>query len=218
MPIGGSDQDVALQQIQPLQGASVSLSLFSTGVFDENPPHSLGRGGKKVASIVPPVAVFRTNQQRARWAGVSRSDIGRATRRAYDGFPVGQYRQADKMYPILLRHVERERDQFAGAMEALQVHPSFSTHTVPLAQVTRETSLRWDTPLIWRYDRRRTITVQAVPHDGVPASVVREAVAGPVDAIQLPRGYEIEWGGEFESSRHSQQSLVPGVVPAVESS
>ena len=32
---------------------------------------------------------------------------------------------------------------------------------------------------------------------------------------ELPPGYFMEWGGEHESSRDSQASLIPGVIPAV---
>jgi len=31
----------------------------------------------------------------------------------------------------------------------------------------------------------------------------------------LPRGYKMEWGGEYENSTKSQKSLIPGIVPAL---
>ena len=34
-------------------------------------------------------------------------------------------------------------------------------------------------------------------------------------ARNLPPGYQLEWGGEYETSTKSQASLVPGIVPAV---
>jgi multidrug efflux pump subunit AcrB len=56
--------------------------------------------------------------------------------------------------------------------------------------------------------------VQAVSPDGVPASVLRNSVLADVEAIDLPLGYTMEWGGEYESSRDAQASLIPGVLPA----
>ena len=36
-----------------------------------------------------------------------------------------------------------------------------------------------------------------------------------VESIDLPPGYTIEWGGEFEDSNNAQTSLIPGMVPAL---
>ena len=32
---------------------------------------------------------------------------------------------------------------------------------------------------------------------------------------ELPNGFKMEWGGEYENSSKSQRSLIPGIVPAV---
>ncbi len=162
-----------------------------------------------------PKVVADYNQERARWSLVSRDNIARATRRAYDGYAVGQFRERDKLLPIFFRNSEEERRQFAGALDTLQVHPSMSSRTVPLSQVTTGIDVDWEDPIIWRRDRRRTITVQANPPDGVPASALRDDTQGQIEAMQLPPGYTLEWGGEFESSRDAQMSLIPGVIPAM---
>ncbi len=100
------------------------------------------------------------NQQRARWAGISRENIGRATRLAYDGYPVGQFRERDKLLPILLRNSQSERQQFADSIDLTQVHPSMSADTIPLSQVTTGIEVQWEDSIIWRRDRRRTISSQ----------------------------------------------------------
>ncbi len=158
--------------------------------------------------------VANYNQERGRWSGVSRGDVARATKRAQDGYAVGQYREHDKLLPILLRSPVDERERFAGAMGTLQVHPTLSSNTVPLSQVTDGIGVEWEDPIIWRRNRRRTITVQARTPDGVPASALLEDVRPELEAITLPPGYSMEWGGEYESARDSQKSLLPGVVPA----
>ena len=154
------------------------------------------------------------DQKKARWAGIWRSNIGNAFQRAYDGLPVGQYREADKLYPILLRHNAEERAKAAGTLQSLQVQPSYSTGRVPLSQVTDSVDLEWDEPIIWRRDRKRTITVQAVAPNGVVASALQDDVTKKLEAMKLPPGFTAEWGGEYESSRDSQASLIPGMVPA----
>ncbi len=159
------------------------------------------------------VIVPAYNEQRARWAGVTRGNIAAATKRAFDGRTVGLYRESDELIPIVLRHNARERETVGGLL-ALQVQPGMSVHTVPLGQVTDSVHVEWEDPLIWRRDRRRTITVQANPIRGVTLPALRKSVVDEIENMQIPEGYAMEWGGEFESSRDSQASLIPGVVPA----
>ena len=154
------------------------------------------------------------DQKKARWAGIWRSNVGNAFRRSYDGLEVGRYREADKLYPILLRHNAEERARVASTLQSLQVQPSYSTSRVPLGQVTSSVDVEWDEPIIWRRDRKRTITIQASPPDGTVASALQDDVAEKLEAMELPPGFTAEWGGEYESSRDSQQSLIPGLVPA----
>lgn len=51
--------------------------------------------------------------------------------------------------------------------------------------------------MIWRRDRVKTITAQAgVARHATPAQV-RDAVKDRIEAIELPDGYSMEWGGEY---------------------
>ncbi|MCZ6773965.1 MAG: efflux RND transporter permease subunit, partial [Proteobacteria bacterium] len=154
------------------------------------------------------------NEQRARWAGITRANIADATKRAFDGRAVGLYRESDELIPIVLRNSEQER-KTVGGLPALQVQPGASTHTVPLGQVTDSIDVEWEDPLIRRRDRRRTITVQANALTGITLPMLRNSVLDQFENLKIPEGYVMEWGGEFESSRDSQASLLPGVVPAV---
>ncbi|MGI9456052.1 MAG: efflux RND transporter permease subunit, partial [Aeoliella sp.] len=88
------------------------------------------------------VAVY--NQERARWSSVSRSNIARASLRAYDGYPVGQFREEDKLLPIMLRSSQDDRERFADAIKSLQIHPTLSSSTVPLSQVTDGVRIEWE--------------------------------------------------------------------------
>lgn len=190
----------------------------------------LRRWGERVADLVDQSSealVVRTDwrqrtqklmveydQRNGRWAGISRLDLANATSRAYDGLVVGQYREQDKLLPIVLRNTESNRQRAAANIEALQVRAPLGGDTVPLSQVTRRVEVEWDESLIWRYNRRRAICVQAVPV-GL-AATLRDDVAAGVEALrdELPPGYEIMWDGEYRNSRDSQASLVPGTVPA----
>jgi len=85
---------------------------------------------QRIQKVVP-----EYNTERGRWSAVTREDIAKATKRAYDGRQVGLFRLRDDQIPILLRYEEEERINLSG-MPLLQVQPSFATSAVPLAQVT----------------------------------------------------------------------------------
>jgi len=163
----------------------------------------------RVQALVP-----RYNQERGRWAGVSRDDLARALRRSSDGVTVGHYRQEDDLIPIVARGVEQERQRAATSLDQQQITPRLSTYSVPVSQVIDGIGTPWEDPLIWRWDRRRAITVQCSPN-GVTAPTLRNAVVAAFEKIELPPGYRLDWDGEYWSAKQSQEALTPGIVPAV---
>jgi multidrug efflux pump subunit AcrB len=190
-------------------GTLTSLAGQVVDILDNSPLAAYPRTNwrQRVQKVVP-----EYNQERARWAVVTREDIARTTKRAYDGLPIGLYRENEDLIPIVLRHVEEERESVSN-MKALQVQPASSTYTIPLSQVTEGIGTDWEDPLIWRRDRRRTITVQAHPIFGVTLPSLRFSVLKDVEAIKLPPGYTMEWGGEHEDTVDSQAALIPGLIP-----
>jgi multidrug efflux pump subunit AcrB len=155
--------------------------------------------------------VYEYDQVNARWTSIARSDIADASRRAYDGLTVGQYREKDKQLPIRLRHEEPERKRFTDHLDGLQVRAGMAAQSIPVSQVTTSIETQWEDPMIWRWDRRRSITAQGVGKN--LTTTFRADILDAIEAIELPRGYSMEWDGEFRSSVDAQQSLVPGVVP-----
>ncbi len=192
-------------------GVLRSLGQQVVEILEDEPRADYARTNwrQRVKRVIP-----EYNEERARWAAVSRDDIANTTKRAYDGRPVGLYREGDDLIPIVLRHVEEERRNVSG-MDVLQVQPGLATETVPLSQVTDGVATAWEDPLIWRRDRRRTITVQSNPAFGTTLPTLRDTVLAKIEAIELPPGYALVWGGEHEDTVDSQASLIPGVVPAV---
>lgn len=156
------------------------------------------------------------SQERARWASVTRDDIARTTKRALDGRSIGLYREGDDLLPIVLRHAQEDQQKITS-LDVLQVQPEMSTNTVPLSQVTDGVEVVWIDPIIGRFNRRRTIVVQANPVQNVTFPTMRESVLADFEALaaELPPGYTMESGGEYEATVNAQASLIPGVIPAV---
>jgi multidrug efflux pump subunit AcrB len=131
---------------------------------------------------------------------------------------IGVFNQEDEALPIVLRV---KRDEGPGgdlaALRGVQVRHENSAQTIPIDQVVDRFSVKWEDPVIWRRDRKRTIALQANPVQGVTLPTYMESVMPKFVAFskQLPIGYKMEWGGEYEASAKSQNSLIPGIVPAV---
>lgn len=164
---------------------------------------------QRVQKVMP-----QFNQERGRWAAVTREDLANAMKRGFDGRPIGLYRQKDDLIPILIRRPEEDRQNVA-AMDVLQVQPAGSTLSVPVAEVIDKVGTSWEDPLIWRRNRQRTITVQSNPIPGVLSPELQAAVAQEVASVPLPSGFTLEWGGDDESSNDANRSLLPGLIPAL---
>ncbi len=162
---------------------------------------------QKVPRLIP-----EYNQERGRWAGVSRDDLATSTKRTFDGRTVGVFRDKDRMIPIVLRNATHDSGNL-GSLDVVQIQPSMSTSTVPMAQVVDGIKIDWEEQLIWRRDRRRTITVQANPILGTTLPTVMKNIKEKVENIELPPGYSFSWGGETEKQVKSKAALAPGLVP-----
>jgi multidrug efflux pump subunit AcrB len=68
-------------------------------------------------------------------------------------------------------------------------------------------------PTIVRWNRQRSVAVQASP-TGVTLPALVEEVRADFEAIELPPGYRLEWRGETFSTADSQAALIPGSGPA----
>ncbi|MBU1420105.1 MAG: efflux RND transporter permease subunit [Proteobacteria bacterium] len=144
-------------------------------------------------------------QSQARYAGISRSDVSNALQWNFNGITAGIFHEKDKLIPILFRSPEKDRAGINNLSNLLTWSPLHNTF-IPLRQVTSGIALVKEDPLIKRRDRQRTITVQCNPVQGLPTAMLG-LIQEQVEAIQLPTGYSMEWGGEYESSAESQAPL-----------
>lgn len=154
-----------------------------------------------------PVRVIRPDfsEAQARRAGVSRSDLSNALQWNFDGLISGVYREGDELLPIVFRAPDEERDSVEN-IDNVQVWSSLKRTFVPIGQVVTDVKTEWENPLIQRRDRQRTVTVQCNPIVGF-ADPLRQSILDEVEALQLPAGYSMEWGGEYNDSTEAQESL-----------
>jgi len=77
---------------------------------------------------------------------------------------------------------------------------------IPMRQVVSGMETVFENAIICRRDRRPTITVQCDQRAGL-ASILLDRLMPKIDAIDLPVGYMLEWGGDYENSNDAQAGL-----------
>jgi multidrug efflux pump subunit AcrB len=154
------------------------------------------------------------DQHRARWATVSRRELSTALKRSYDGLTVGFFREGTDFLPIIIRPPEYERNDLLAYYNTLPVKTPQQTFSVPASQVISSDSAKWESPLLMRWDGKRQIAVQGIPKPGYTYSQLKDSIESDLEKFQLPKGTEIFWGGEEESTRVAQESLIPGMIPS----
>jgi len=152
------------------------------------------------------------DETKGRIAGVTRTDLNNALEMAFTGSRIGIYREGNKLWPIIARPPELERVD-AGNIEELQIWSPIIRKSVPVRQVVSEFKTTWEDSRINRRNRKLTITAQCNARFGVLASQVFDNVRQRIEAIDLPPGYEMEWGGQFENSKNAKAGLA-STIPA----
>lgn len=140
---------------------------------------------------------------RAQEAGITRDAITDSFRFATEGLRSGVYREQERQIPIVIRPAP---DAGIGLTDYL-VYSNTGNGFVPLEEVIDGMVFEPQNTLVHRRNRAYTITVGADVAKGVMASSVQAKIQEAMDTMPLPEGYNMEWGGEYESSGNAQESL-----------
>ena len=146
------------------------------------------------------------DETRARVAGVTRSSIADTILYATSGLRAGTYRDGDAQLPILIRVPSYERQSSEQLLDQL-VWSTAGGQYVPLSQVVERIDVVLQEAAIHRRNRERTITVLSGSAPGFNADTAFRTVRGDIEAMELPAGYRMEWGGEYEAASDAQASL-----------
>lgn len=143
-------------------------------------------------------------------AGVSRSDFSQAIAFYTDGLQIGQLQDGDYLYPIIAKNSNASAEQLTGLENSLVWSSSQRTY-IPFKQVSGKMNYTSEELLINRRDRVRTITVKAEAGYDETTGEAFMRTQPLIEAIELPDGYSLEWGGEYESARDAQAALGQGL-------
>ncbi|KJF98689.1 efflux RND transporter permease subunit [Photobacterium leiognathi] len=159
---------------------------------------------RKRTKVIEPVF----NESQARRYGITKKDVDELLQMAFSGLNIGLYREGTNLMPIVARLPEEERVDIS-TIEGMKIWSPAIQGYIPLQQVVLDVNVRWEDPLVVRKNRKRVLTVMADP-DPIgeeTAATVQKRIMPAIAAIELPEGYSLEWGGEYESSADAQASL-----------
>ncbi|RUO19523.1 efflux RND transporter permease subunit [Aliidiomarina haloalkalitolerans] len=190
----GSDPDVLRQ-----------LSLQAQAIFRADPGLNLIRDNwRERSKVLRP----QFNESHARRVGITKQDIDDLILANFQGKRVGVYRDGTNLLPIVVRAPEEER-VYLEQWQDIQVYSPALNRYIPMAQVIDSMPLAWEEQIIHRRDRKRTLAVMADAypmHEETPAQMFAR-VRADIEAIALPPGYEMQWGGEYEASSKAKNAL-----------
>jgi len=89
------------------------------------------------------------------------------------------------------------------------------TQTTPLKQVAKAVELKWEEPVVMRYNGQRQQRVQCSPCPGVGTEAARASIEQQIEKINLPAGYSLSWQGEKMASDRSMKYLFNGFPLAI---
>lgn len=153
------------------------------------------------------------SEVQARRAGISKQNLDDVLLMSFSGKPIGLYRDGTTMLPIIARPPASQRLEI-DSLPNLQIWSPVYSKYIPIEQVVSGFTTQWEDPLINRRDRKRTITVIADPNilGEDTANDLFKRLRPQIEAIPLPKGYSLEWGGEFEGSTDANDALM-GSIP-----
>ena len=145
--------------------------------------------------------------------GITRPQVAHALLRLTHGIPMGNFREKDRLIPIVVRAPKSERF-ITPDLDNVPVWGD-GPESRPLGSLVTGQKVHMREAMIWHYDRIRTITVQCNPKAGFTTVKLRNDLAPLIEAIPLPPGYTLSWGGMYEFANESNQSVYAQVPLAM---
>ena len=203
----GANGKIQAQFCGPDASVLRDLAAQTIEIMEANPvTKAIKTDWRQRVKVIRPLVI----DEQAGILGIERDQISEVLLRAYQGQKVGVFRDSDLLLPIILRAPENERENI-DSLRNLQIWSPVARKNVPLLQVVSGFETVYEDEIIYRQDRKRTLTVFCDPRTGT-ASQLLDALRGPIEAIELPEGYSLNWGGEYEDSAKAQSSLA-GSIP-----
>jgi len=199
--ITGSRGDVALK----IFGEDLN-TLEQLGHQAENIISSVKGASETQIELISGAEELQVRVDRAAAAryGVNVSDIQETIETLYGNKQLSEMLVGEQRFPIALRLPDSLRND-PDALRALQIKTP-QGELVRLDQVAEIRTVRGPI-IINREQAHRRIVIMSNVSGRDLGSFVRDAEAAVQQKLQLPAGYRLEWGGQYENQKRAQQRL-----------
>jgi heavy metal efflux system protein len=133
------------------------------------------------------------------------ADVQDAVQTAVGGNALTQVLRGEERYDLVLRYLPRYRDTREAIENIRLLSPS--GERVSLAQLCKIEE-RDGASEIYREGNQRYIAIKYSVRGRDLGGAVEEAVKKVGARVQLPRGYHIDWEGEYESEKRAEERLM----------
>jgi multidrug efflux pump len=157
------------------------------------------------------------DQDKARKLGVASQSLATSLQAQLSGSPISEFRENDKTISMVFRFDAEDRND-PSRLKDLSIHIGNGKY-VPLDQIAK-VSFAAEEGLIYRYNLKPMIIVQAEIHPGLTGDDITEQIYNSLDELRssLPLGYSIEYDGSKESSIKASKFIsepVPAMIIAI---
>ena len=152
------------------------------------------------------------DESKAADLGITKEGLDQAILTNLEGRTVGVYRDGTDLLPIIIT-VPKEERRTVEQINDIQVYAPYAAKYVSFSELVTDYNLIWEDARIVRENKKRILTVQAdlSLYTNKTANQVFKEIRPVIEAIPLPDGYSLEWGGEYESSHDAQKNVMASV-------
>jgi cobalt-zinc-cadmium resistance protein CzcA len=148
---------------------------------------------------------FRVDREKAARYQINVADIQDAIQTAVGGTALTQVLQGEERYDLVLRYLPQYRTTKEALEDIRLLSPS--GERVSLAQLCTIQEQDGGSE-IYREENQRYVAIKYSVRGRDLGSAVEEAMRKVNAQVQLPRGYHIDWEGEYESQKRAQARLL----------
>jgi len=156
-----------------------------------------------------PELQINLNQERMALYGVTTADANAVIETAIGGKAATQIYEGERKFDLRIRYPESFRND-AAAIGDLRV-PTLSGNKVPLREIA-DIRRKIGPSMIYRDKHKRYGAIKFSVRGRDMGSTIKEAQEKVNAAIKLPKGYSMEWAGDFENQQRATERLTQ-VVP-----
>ncbi|MDR3723724.1 MAG: efflux RND transporter permease subunit [Terracidiphilus sp.] len=142
-------------------------------------------------------AGVHVRQEVANRLGLTNQAIADQLASGFDGFPAAAAWEGDRKMDVVLRLTAEKRQDYRDVSDMYVMSPVTGARVPVSAVATMKPE--WEPGRIVRRNGVRTLTVRAFPVNGELASEILKQIQPQVDALELPAGCQIVYGGEQEN-------------------